>query len=161
MKEKRKVIAYITQKDKLLVFKHKNFQEAGIQVPAGTIEENEEPEKAVIRETMEETGLNNLQLKRKLGYTKVGFQQDRQERKEKMIIHQYYYHLICLEKTPETWINLEKDPSEVTPEDILEIKKYGGIVLEFYWIPISEGKKNIMKHQSFFLDELIQTMKPY
>jgi hypothetical protein len=38
---KNKVIAYITQGKRLLVFRHTQAPEAGIQVPGGTIEEPE------------------------------------------------------------------------------------------------------------------------
>ena len=44
LKIKRKVLAYITKGQEpnleLLVFEHKDFPEAGLQVPAGTIEED-------------------------------------------------------------------------------------------------------------------------
>ena len=45
-----KVLAYVTRGDRLLVFKHRDFPEAGLQVPAGTIEEGESPHDAVLRE---------------------------------------------------------------------------------------------------------------
>ena len=34
---KRKVLAYVTRGDELLVFRHRDFPEAGLQVPAGTM----------------------------------------------------------------------------------------------------------------------------
>ena len=62
-----KVFAYITHGNQLLVFSHPDFPEAGIQVPAGTIEEGETAEAAVMREAFEETGLANLKRIRMLG----------------------------------------------------------------------------------------------
>ena len=62
-----KVYAYITHANKLLVFKHVDFPEAGIQVPAGTMDAGETPEMAVMREVFEETGLKGLVLKKYLG----------------------------------------------------------------------------------------------
>lgn len=41
----------------LLVFDHVGMPEAGTQVPAGGVEPGEEPERAVLREVTEETGL--------------------------------------------------------------------------------------------------------
>lgn len=59
--EMRKVTVFITRNNngqkELLLFKHPN---AGIQIPAGTIEENELPEDAAIREVWEETGLEKF-----------------------------------------------------------------------------------------------------
>jgi 8-oxo-dGTP pyrophosphatase MutT (NUDIX family) len=54
---KRKALAYITWGNSLLVFRHPHVPAAGIQVPGGTIEEGESPEEAVLREAIEETGL--------------------------------------------------------------------------------------------------------
>jgi 8-oxo-dGTP pyrophosphatase MutT (NUDIX family) len=63
-----KVTAFIIRKSKLgpelLLFEHPY---AGIQIPAGTVEEGESPETAVLREAEEETGLNDLSLGRYLG----------------------------------------------------------------------------------------------
>jgi 8-oxo-dGTP pyrophosphatase MutT (NUDIX family) len=62
-----KVVAYITQRDHLLVFRHTQFPEAGIQVPAGTVEPYEPLAQAVLREAREETGLADLKLLAYLG----------------------------------------------------------------------------------------------
>jgi len=56
-----KVIAFITRDvgvgHELLVFQHPT---AGIQLPAGTVEPQETPESAVLREVAEETGLTEI-----------------------------------------------------------------------------------------------------
>jgi 8-oxo-dGTP pyrophosphatase MutT (NUDIX family) len=58
-----KVTAFVTRETnhglELLLFKHPY---AGIQIPAGTVEPDESPEKAVIREVQEETGLTELEI---------------------------------------------------------------------------------------------------
>jgi 8-oxo-dGTP pyrophosphatase MutT (NUDIX family) len=63
-----KVTAFITRElggePYLLLFEHPN---AGIQIPAGTVESNETPEAAVIREVAEETGLRSPSICRYLG----------------------------------------------------------------------------------------------
>ena len=63
-----KVTAFITQERNgvkvLLVFKHPN---AGIQIPAGTVEVGEDIETAVQREAHEETGLQNVKIEKYLG----------------------------------------------------------------------------------------------
>lgn len=53
----RKTLAYIISNNKLLVFKHRDYAEAGVQVPAGTVESGESVEKALYREILEETGI--------------------------------------------------------------------------------------------------------
>ena len=41
---KHKVFAYLTHGHRLLVFRHADFPEAGIQVPAGTVQPDERPD---------------------------------------------------------------------------------------------------------------------
>ena len=55
-KIKHKVFAYITHGHHLLVFRHLYVPEAGIQVPAGTVETHERSDDAVLREASEEIG---------------------------------------------------------------------------------------------------------
>jgi 8-oxo-dGTP pyrophosphatase MutT (NUDIX family) len=63
-----KVTAFITRSHgpeaELLLFHHPL---AGIQLPAGTVDMDEAPETAVLRETWEETGLQNVTIAAKLG----------------------------------------------------------------------------------------------
>ncbi len=63
-----KVTAFVTRETdhglELLLFKHPF---AGIQIPAGTVEPVESPEKAVIREVQEETGLTEVETQSLLG----------------------------------------------------------------------------------------------
>lgn len=65
-----KVVAFVVRKknnfSQLLVFSHPI---TGTQIPAGTVEENETIEKALLREVKEETGLSKLKIIKKLGET--------------------------------------------------------------------------------------------
>src|SRR3989442_13069357 len=62
-----KVFAYITNRNRLLVFVHPFAPEAGIQGPAGTLKTNERPEEAVLGEAFEETGLSGLVVESFIG----------------------------------------------------------------------------------------------
>jgi 8-oxo-dGTP pyrophosphatase MutT (NUDIX family) len=63
-----KVTAFITRPGpagtEILLFRHPS---AGIQIPAGTVEEGETLEQAVLREAAEETGLKNVRLVSRMG----------------------------------------------------------------------------------------------
>ena len=65
----QKVTAFIVRERndirELLVFKHPT---AGVQIPAGTVEEGEDLETAVKREAHEETGLQFVEIENYLGY---------------------------------------------------------------------------------------------
>ena len=64
----QKVTAFIVREregvKELLVFKHPT---AGVQIPAGTVEKNEDIETAVTREVYEETGLQLVEIENYLG----------------------------------------------------------------------------------------------
>lgn len=49
------------------MFEHRDFPDAGTQVPAGTVEDDEAPTAAVVREVYEETGVY-ARLVRDLGF---------------------------------------------------------------------------------------------
>jgi 8-oxo-dGTP pyrophosphatase MutT (NUDIX family) len=63
-----KVTAFVTrgtgEAAELLVFRHGR---SGVQVPAGTVEADESPNSALLREVGEETGLTEVRLIRTLG----------------------------------------------------------------------------------------------
>ncbi|MYL18806.1 NUDIX domain-containing protein [Halobacillus litoralis] len=64
-----KVYGYITrfykEKPQVLVFQH-SVPEAGIQIPKGTVNPGEDPLHAVVREMVEETGLNSVYVEKLL-----------------------------------------------------------------------------------------------
>jgi 8-oxo-dGTP pyrophosphatase MutT (NUDIX family) len=57
------VTAHTSKGTELLLFRHPN---AGIQIPAGTVNPGETPDQAVIREVAEETGLVEIEISRYL-----------------------------------------------------------------------------------------------
>ena len=86
-----KVVAYVTRGNSLLVFRHLHVPEAGIQIPAGTLEPGESSDDGVLREAQEETGLDCLAIHRFLGtrdydVSPYGLAE---------LHHHSYYHLHC------------------------------------------------------------------
>jgi len=120
--EIKKVVAYITSGRRLLVFEHTEFPEAGIQVPAGTVDPGEDPQTAVLREAYEETGLSNLKLVRALG--KRTFKGDGRT------YVRHFFRLFYPGQPPERWRHMEEDPSNDTNEPI---------EFELYWASWPDG----------------------
>lgn len=115
-----KVFAYITNQKRLLVFRHTDFPEAGIQVPAGTVMTGESLVTAVLREAREETGLSDLAVQSYLGEQI----RDMNDVGKNEIHHRHFFHLVCDDNPPNQWQHDETDPSD------------GGTVpirFEFFW----------------------------
>ena len=133
-----KVVAYITQSDKLLVFSHPHHPEAGIQVPAGTIKAGEAPEEAVMREAYEETGLEQLKLRTFLGmreYDLALFGRAEVQRR-------YFFHLELCGDAPPVWRHFETDPSEGGTEPI---------EFELFWVQFPHGVPELIAGQGALL----------
>lgn len=107
MKHVDKVVAYITRGPRLLVFHTPDAPEAGIQVPAGTLEPGEDPAAGTLREAMEETGLDCLRLGIALGETDFDIRPYGREE----IHHRYFFHIECTADTPATWQHTDPAPS--------------------------------------------------
>jgi 8-oxo-dGTP diphosphatase len=142
---KRKVLAYIVRPGYLLVFRHRDFPEAGLQVPGGTIAAGETPEQAVLREATEETGQDGLLILRKLGEQVLKMDSFGLDE----IHHRYYYQLVGLEPLPEAWTHDETDPSDGSPQPI---------VFEFYWAKLPNDVPRLAGNQDKFLYRLIDFM---
>jgi 8-oxo-dGTP diphosphatase len=117
---KTKVVAYITNGDRLLVFRHTDVPNAGVQVPAGSVLAHERFEDAVLREAREETGLAALRLVRYLGER----QRDMADLGRDETHHRHFFHLRCDGDPPDAWQHAETDPSDGEP---------GAIRFEFFW----------------------------
>jgi 8-oxo-dGTP pyrophosphatase MutT (NUDIX family) len=138
---KRKVFAYITHASRLLVFQHTQFPEAGIQVPAGTVGEGEEPDTAVLREAFEETGLAGLELDVLLGET-VGVASDAGLDE---VHHRYYYHLRYTGDPPRVWRHWECDASDGSPP----------LEFELFWAPLPGGLPQLLPAHAAMLPKLL------
>jgi 8-oxo-dGTP pyrophosphatase MutT (NUDIX family) len=136
----KKVYAYVTNEGKLLVFKHTQYPEAGIQVPGGTVEGNETLREAVLREVYEETGLEGLEIVSYLGIHVY----DPSIIGKTEIQYQHFFHLRCTDRFHDVWRHHERTPSDGRP---------GPFEFEFYWVRLPEdvpelsGKHWILLHK--------------
>ena len=120
-----KVLAYITRDTlggrQLLVFRHRDFPEAGVQVPAGTVKTGEPVEAALRREVLEETGFDHFRVVTKLGVfrylTSAGKTHER-----------HVYHLEALGALPDAWEWMETDGGEVAELE--------GYVFQYGWMDL-------------------------
>ncbi len=116
----RKVLVYVVQGGKLLVFRHVAHPDAGIQVPAGTIEPAESAHDAARREVLEESGLA-VRIDRLIGSTEVSMAPfGRDEVQERWVF-------LAFPETnaPATWRHWERNASGG-----------GEYEFEFFWHPI-------------------------
>lgn len=136
-----KVVAYVTWAERLLVFRHTRLPQAGIQVPAGTIEAGERPELAVLREAREESGLEGLAIEAFLGRREL----DMSPWGRDEIQRRHFYHLLFAGSAPERWRHLEASPSD------------GGSPIEFelYWVAWPDGVPGLAARQGELLSLLV------
>lgn len=139
---KRKVYAYITYRQRLLVFAHPNEPEAGIQVPGGTLEEGEDPEAGALREAVEESGRTDLQVVRFLGHVT----HDLADRGIDEIHDRYFFHLRCTGEPPERWRHGELTPSDGSP---------GPIPFDFFWVQLPDEVPNLIADMGQMLHVLL------
>lgn len=132
MKTKHKVFGYITRANQLLVFSHTDHPDAGIQIPAGTVENNETIEEAIIREASEETGLKDISIVKFLGKTEY-----LNENNNELYIR-HFFHLKCSDEklNLDKWEHGEKN----SIEHFTDIDRvYGMIRFSFYWVDIANA----------------------
>ena len=125
MINKQKVYAYITCNGQLLVFRHIDFPEAGIQVPGGTVEPGEGVLSAVYREVYEETELQQITLVEKLGVVV----RDLADLGLPEIHKRHYFHFMVDQIPAERWTAYEENPSDGSA---------GSIRFEFYWVSLDD-----------------------
>jgi 8-oxo-dGTP diphosphatase len=140
LKTRHRAYAYITHRNQILLFTHPRASESGIQVPAGTIREGEDPATGALREATEETGLTDLKI--------VGFlAQDTRDMRDcgtEELQFRWFYHLACESTPPETWTHGEFDAN--------------GILLhpfDFFWAPLSNALPKLVANYDDFIPLLI------
>ncbi len=112
-----------------------------MQVPAGTIEEGESPQEAVLREVYEESGLREVRIVRLLGHYFHNAAPYRDE-----IHHRHVYHLETTGPVASTWLHHESDPSEGDYP----------IAFSFFWMGLDDPELSLAGGQGDLLGELVQ-----
>ena len=137
--EKDKVFACITSGNRLLVFTHAHHPEAGIQVPAGTVQPDEEIVAAAVREAAEETGLTELEVVGVLGERVF----DMRPFGRNELHHRTFVHLRCHGETPERWEHWETHPD-------------GGehFLFALYWLDLDAPLPALCPGHDAFVDAL-------
>jgi 8-oxo-dGTP pyrophosphatase MutT (NUDIX family) len=147
MEKVRKVLAYVTRESEgmreLLVFAHRDYPEAGLQVPAGTVKEGEEIEAALLREVVEETGLAEWRVVRKLGVYDYWNESTGQGNER------HVFHLTVRGGAPNCWEWVETGGGEVTELE--------GYVFQFKWVGLDE-RVELAGGQGDYLDALYSAM---
>ena len=136
---KRKVLAYVTRGEELLVFRHRDFPDAGLQVPAGAIEEGEDPQDAALREVREESGLTDVRVVGFLGRYLHNAAPHRDEAHDR-----YVYHLELAGPAEQSWLHYETDPSDGGPP----------IAFSFFWMSLRDPELRLAGGQGDLLHKL-------
>ena len=118
----RKVVVYVTRGSDLLVFRHRDV-EAGVQVPAGTVREDESPDAAAARELHEESGLVGVTWSGLVGSAEHDARPDRDE-----IHDRSFFHATLRRPAPAQWLWFEEHDGEAAPT-----------AFTFFWLPLSRG----------------------
>lgn len=133
-----KVTAYITRfhngTQQLLVFKEEGYEYLGLQVPGGTVENNEDLLNAVIREVKEESGITNL--------TNIALLGDYTYSSEKLqsLVKRYYYQMEATSPDQFTYIVQSND------ED-------NGWIYNYFWVDMND-KLSLFSYLGVHLDKV-------
>ena len=122
----------------MLVFEHRDYPEAGLQVPAGTVRNGETPRKAVHREAFEETGLSDFKSVRFLGRYKFSMAPYRDE-----IQDRYVYHLELSRPALSEWLHYETHDGKGPPT-----------AFSLYWLKLGDPGVNLVLGQGEFVWKL-------
>lgn len=143
MKQVEKAFAYITHRRRLLVFEHVDFPQAGVQIPAGTVEPGELPMAAAIREAREETGMTELSSPEFLGTRDF----DARRFGKSEIHRRHFFHFRAQNNVAERWTHYERDASD---------RSHDAIALALYWLPLDGAEAYLIAEHGAMLPALLK-----
>ncbi|QLD28590.1 NUDIX domain-containing protein [Micromonospora carbonacea subsp. aurantiaca] len=100
------------------------YDQSGLQVPAGTVRDGELLEQAVLREAFEETALHGLRIERYLGVTEW----DVRPYADAVHVRRFFHLSVEGAEVPDRWIAMERGDGDGEP-----------IRFELYWLPLAQG----------------------
>jgi len=145
MQRRRRVYAYVTGPKGVLILEHPSHPEAGLQVPGGTVETDESPQEAVVREVLEETTL-------KVVMTPVLLGRDTFDMREYGINEQqeaWFYQMQVNQPTADSWLHEERFGANQ--------EKIEPIPFRLYWAPLPYGGTPLIAHHDRYLNKLENT----
>lgn len=124
-----KAFIYLTRGgSELLLLAHPGHPEAGLQVPAGTVEAGEDPKDAARRELTEETGISAFRIRAFLGEASYDMRPWGKEERHR----RFFYHAVLTGVAPARWRHAEE---------------HGGLApipLEFFWWRLDSGEPDLI-----------------
>ncbi len=156
-----KAFAYITHRDavgeRLLVFSHPRTPEAGIQVPAGTVQDGETPAQAALREAVEETGLSGLAPAGFLGEQLREVAPSGGPGGEAAVHHRHFFHFRYEHDPPVRWRRVEAFPSDASAgprmRPLSELPLF-----ELFWARLPDGVPVLAPGHGAFLPLLVRRL---
>lgn len=119
-----KALCYIVRDGQLLVFRHRDYPEAGLQVPAGTLNPGEPPAAGALREVEEETGRSGFLIACALGCTDYEFRDDAPGFERHEIHERHFFLLEPPDGLTERWSHLAEEGN-------------GDFWFEFSWVALT------------------------
>ncbi|MCX4713025.1 MULTISPECIES: aminotransferase class I/II-fold pyridoxal phosphate-dependent enzyme [Streptomyces] len=136
-----RVAVYVTRPSgngpELLSFAHRDFPDAGIQVPAGGVDPGEDLETAARRECMEETGIAAIRDLRALGVDQSPHPATGQDRVT------VFFHAVIDQTAPDEWRHIV---GGVGTDD--------GMVFDCRFAPLAEVGPTLVDGQDGFIDQI-------
>lgn len=146
MRERRRVYAYLTSPKGVLILEHPNHPDAGLQIPGGTVEVDETPEEAVVREVFEETTLQDLGEPRLLGRHKFDMRDYNMEEQQDA----WFYQVQVNGVTQDSWLHAEYFGSNGPLAEPIPFR--------FYWSALPYKGRPLIAHHGKYIKELALEM---